>query len=358
MNKLVLYCKPSWRRSGWHSPLMFPFWGNVTADQALFTKQVYDSYPYDTSLYTVTDDITKAHMVFPPYRHNWLLQNDPALLSECVHAAKEASLPLLIDGIADIEHPVDIENAYVLRIGGYRFLPDRFRIQVPVAADDLLERCVQGELRVRTKTSNKPIVGFAGWATLSAAQRVRTLLKQMPYRIRSFFDERFAAMKKGVLWREEAIMMLQQCARIEMNLKARPSFSGNAKTASGNLERLRSDFVQTVLNSDYCLDVRGDANESMRLYEICSLGRIPLIVDTERNFPFEGRIDYSTFSIRVDFRELHRIGEIVADFHASVSGETFEAMQKHARDVYVRYFRTDKQMEHIIAELRARGIAL
>lgn len=355
MTPLRLYVDPAWRRKGLHSPLLFPFWGNPTGEESLFAKEMFDAHPFDTSLYQVTTERAEADLVLAPYRHNWLLQHDPALLKECARTAAEMNKPLLLDGMGDIERPVGIENAYVLRIGGYRFLPEKRSIIVPVSADDLLERCAGGELRLRPRGNSAPVVGFAGWAHLSSYQRARTVLKELPIRAGGLLDSRYRAMQKGVLWRERALAALKGSPLVSLNLKERRTFSGSAKTAQADLRLLRQEFVDTLLASDYCLDVRGDANASTRLFEILSLGRIPVIVDTERNFPFSDAVDYRIFSLMVDFRDISKLPRIIADFHANLSPEKFAEMQRNARSAFVEHFRIDAQMKHIIVELRRLG---
>lgn len=350
--KLVLYVDSSWRRQGIHSPLLFPFWGNPTRDVSLFSKEMFDSYPFDTRYYDVVDDIAQSDMVFAPYRHLWMLQHDPALFNECARVAREAGKPLLLDGMGDVERPIGIDNTYVLRIGGYRFIDEPGRIQVPPAADDLLERVCGGQLQVRAKREDKPMVGFAGWAKLTPAQYVRTFIKELPIRLRGLFDNRYRAMQKGVLWRARVLRVLGQSPTIVLNLKKRSSFSGSAKTAQTDMRTLRQELVDTVLGSDYCLDVRGDANDATRLYEVLSLGRIPVIIDTERRLPFSDEVRYKDFCLTVDFRDYKRLPQIIADFHAKVTPEQFELMQRKAREAFVAYFRTDAQMRHIVRELR------
>ena len=348
---LTLYVNPAWRHGGLHSPLLYPFWGNPNEEVSLFAKEMFDAYQFDTALYTITDDLQKADMVFPPYRHNWLLLHDRALLEECVRTAREAGLPLLIDGVGDIESPINLENAFVLRIGGYRFLPEKGRIQIPPAADDLLERCVGGQLQIRKKSAGKPVVGFAGWAQLTPVQILRTVIKEIPVRVRGIFDSRYRAMKKGVLWRARAIQILGRSPLVTLNLKVRSSFSGSTKTAEGDMRHLRQDFVDTVLDSDYALDVRGDANDSTRLFEILSLGRIPVIVDTERRLPFSDVINYKEFCLIVDFRDIKKLPEKIAEFNKNVTPEKFEVMQIKAREAFVNYLRIDAQMKQIIRQL-------
>lgn len=352
MEKLILYVNPAWRREGIHSPLMNPWWGNPNEDLSLFAKEMFDANPFDTAQYDITDDLSKAEMVFPPYRHVWLLRHDPALLGECVRTARDAGLPLLLDGVGDVEYPFEESHAFILRIGGYRFIREHGRIQIPPPSDDLLERCRKGEFIVRRKTEGKPIIGWAGWASLTPLQHARTFLKELPARVRGIFDSRYRAMKKGVLWRVQALKILERSGRVILNAKKRHSFSGSARTAEKDMRELREELVQTVLGSDYALDVRGDANDSTRLFEILSLGRIPVVVDTERNLPFKDEVNYEDFCLIVDFRDIGRLPDIVAEFHAALPAERFEEMQKAAREAFVKHFRIDAQMAHIVRQLR------
>lgn len=351
---LILYVNPAWRRPGIHTPLLSPWWGNPYEEVSIFAKQMFDAYSFDTTYYTITDNIQEADMVLPPYPHVWFMRHNRALFDECVRTAREAGLPLLIDGLGDVEYPIEAENAFILRYGGYRFLPERGQIQIPPLADDLLERYREGQLDVRKKGSGKPIVGFAGWAQLSPIQYLRTIIKELPVRVHGIFDARYRACTKGVLWRQKAIKILERSPLVTFNLRARSSFSANPKTAKGDIQKLREEMVDTILQSDYALDVRGDANDSTRLFEILSLGRIPVIVDTERNFPFSDKIDYSSFALIVDFRDIKKLPEKIAEFHKNISLERFEQMQKNARDAYINYFRIDALTRMIVEELQTK----
>jgi glycosyltransferase involved in cell wall biosynthesis len=350
----VFYVNPAWRREGIHTILLNPWWGNPYPESAIFAKEMFDSYLPDIEYYAITDDIQKADMVLAPYRHNWLLTFDPSLLKSCVDAAHGAGLPILVDGMGDIENPIDTENTYVLRYSGYRFLPSPERIQIPLTVDDLLERSRGGTLEIRKKREGKPVVGFAGWANMSFKQYLRTIIKELPVRVRGIFDSRYRACTKGLLWRQKAIQILLKSPEIVFNLRARRSFSANPKTAEGDMQQLREEMVATILDSDYALDVRGDGNNSARLFEILSLGRIPVIVDTERIFPFSDKVDYSSFALIVDFRDIKHLPERIAEFHKNVSPDRFEEMQRNAREAFVRYFRIDAFMKPLIEELRTK----
>lgn len=351
MKPLILYVNPKWRRQRIHTPFLNPWWGNPYEEVSLFSKQMFDAYSFDTSSYKITDKIEEAQMVFAPYNHKCLLTSEKDLFLECMSVAHANNLPLLIDGSGDIEYPIIDENIYVLGYSGYRFLPHQNRIQIPLMVDDLLERSRNGKLEIRKKKEGKPVIGFAGWSQISLGQYIKTIIKELPVRIRGVFDSRYRACTKGVLWRKKALNILKSSSEVVLNLRNRRSFSANQKTAEGDMKKLQEEMVKIILESDYALDVRGDANNSARLFEILSLGRIPVIVDTERNFPFSDRIDYSSFALIVDFRDIKKLPEIVADFHKNISPQRFEEMQQNARKAFVTYFRIDAMMKHVVGDL-------
>ncbi len=337
-----------------HIPLLYPFWGNPLTDRTPYNKELFEKYSFDARLYRITDRISEADFVLIPYRHNVLIPKYRNVYQSYVAEARAAGKPILLDGTADIEIPVPEEDVYVLRIGGYKSKNTGREIIIPPYADDLLESYCGGKLSLREKTE-VPIVGFAGWSSLSGLARARAVLRDIPLRVGAVFSSGIGARRKGVLIRERALNILRNAKGIQTNFLLRPSYSAHVDTASTDMARLRREFVENILASDYVLDVRGDANASTRLFETLSLGRIPIIVDTNRNFPFEDEADYASFSLRIDFRELHHLPRVIADFHARIPGEEFSRIQQRARDVYLSHFRVDALTRHLMEEIRSCG---
>lgn len=352
---ITFYVDHAWRREGLlHSPLMYPFWGDPPArDNVLLRGMLFKRRGFDTRYYHVADTRDGADMVLMPYAHSAVRRRYPELLERCSTVAQEMGVPLLVDGIEDTQYPIHTPNTYVLRYGGYHFERTEKEIIVPPFANDLLEMYCKEELQIRTKRE-KPTIGFAGWGKLTPYQTLRTVAKELPDRLRGIVDNRFKAKKKGTFFRAQATQALQKSSLVTSNFIVRDSYSGHAHTAAKSIEALQREFVDNLLNSDYGLDVRGDANNSTRLFEILSLGRIPVIVDTERNFPFSDKVDYSSFALIVDFRDINKLPERIAEFHTSISPERFEQMQKNAREAYVNYFRIDALMRPIVEELRTK----
>ena len=54
----------------------------------------------------------------------------------------------------------------------------------------------------------------------------------------------------------------------------------------------------------------------------------------------------------MDYKDLLRIGEIVADFHARLKPDDFLAMQKKARDAFEQYLRIDSFTKYLMDRLK------
>ncbi|MEK7613190.1 MAG: exostosin family protein [Patescibacteria group bacterium] len=353
--KLVFFVSPAWRRAGFqHIPLLYPFWGNaLDKERVPFQYALFERFGYDPAHYSITDREEEADLILMPYAHNLVLRFMPELLQECQAAAKRLHTLLLVDGVGDIEHPTP-PDALVLRYGGYRFSHTPNEIIVPPYADDLLELYCGGQLRLR-QWRDVPVVGFSGWASLTPLQEMKALLKELPDRLRGIFMSRYRAKQKGVFFRRKALSILRRSSKLMLHTMVRHSYSGHRDTMSSSADTLRREFVDNLLESDYGLDIRGDANASMRLFEILSLGRIPVVIDTERNFPLQEKLDYNSFALIVDFRELGKLGERIAAFHRSLTPEQFQSMQRRARDAFCNYLRTDALTPFLMEEVRKRA---
>ncbi len=354
LRPLRFFVDPSWRRrDGSHIPLLYPFWGNAFSRGTPLIRAIFDTYSFDTSLYSITDSIHDADAILLPYAYGVVVQKFPEILAQAVQVSKEHKAKLIIDTLGDIDYQIEIPQIIVLRYGGYRFLKKDNDIIIPPYADDLLERFYGGKLQLREKRAI-PIVGFMGWAALSKWQIARTLVRELPDRVFGLYDNRYWAFKKGIFFRKQALRVLNKSKLIEKHFVTRPTYSVHTRTASDDPAVLRTQFVEHALASDLGLDVRGDANASTRLFELLSLGRVPLIVDTERNFPFSNELDYSAFSIKVDFRDLNNIAEIARARYDALSETEWRKMQEKARDAYREWFRVDALTKHLMASIRER----
>jgi hypothetical protein len=143
--------------------------------------------------------------------------------------------------------------------------------------------------------------------------------------------------------------LLKKDGRFDTHFITRSSFSRSAELISGNASRIRQEYLDNITQCDFALTPKGDANTSFRFFEILSLGRIPVLVDTEVVLPFEDTIDYDSFVIKIPYRDIENIGDILFEKWQQLSPEEFVAMQKRSREAFTEYLRYDRYFNHLFA---------
>jgi hypothetical protein len=253
---------------------------------------------------------------------------------------------VLVFTAGDLQHGVVIPRAIVFKALNYRFLKKENEIYIPVYVDDLL---AGRELALRHK-GDKPVVGFCGWAEAPGLiPKAKMKIKNLGWESLAWLtrNQNYLAYKKGIWYRKRAIDLLQADPKIKSNFIIRPSYSGSAKTISLDPAQARKEFIDNIISSDLVLTPKGDGNSSARFYEVLSLGRIPILIDTEIILPLEDIIDYDSFILRIPYRQLDQLPDLVSKFYARLSDEDFVKMQQKARDVFLRYLRYDSFFSYV-----------
>lgn len=354
-NIVSLYIPKHLTKKGYnHSILLYPFWGVKEKASTPITTAIFRQHNFDSAYYSITDDPTVADYIFLPYSYWFLLKKDPQLITSYVCESQRVRKPLLIDAIGDTMKDIDIPNSVVLRYSQYRNRLKDNDIIIPLYAEDLLASYRNGEISIRNK-KECPSIGFVGWSSLPFFKYPRTRIKDLPVLLLGLFTTRFDLYRKGVLLRKKALKILELSSNINTHFIYRKSFSANTKTAEGDIDVLRKEFIKNILDSDYTLCVKGDANQSVRFFETLSLGRIPLFVDTDIVLPLENMIPYKDFCVFAGYRNLKSISQILTDFHSAVSPEKFEKMQHLARNVFEKYLCIDTFTKYLMEELKNKA---
>ena len=97
------------------------------------------------------------------------------------------------------------------------------------------------------------------------------------------------------------------------------------------INKVKKEFFDNIINSDYSLATRGKGNFSHRLYEILCCGRIPLFVNTDCVLPFENQINWKEHCIWVEYKDIKYFDKIINEFHNSIDSNSFIRMQQSNR---------------------------
>lgn len=243
---------------------------------------------------------------------------------QAIEKARTVSKRLIIFTSQDDPAPLHFpEHCIIFRPSAYksRLLPNE--IVMPGQIEDVgtlfgFEPMAKGE---------RPTVGFVGMAAIRTVRdRARFFVKNYVLRGGPYRD--------GVYFRTKALKKLKGDRRISLTTILRSRFSANRKSIELPPKQARKEYIENMRENLFTLAPRGAGNYSLRFYETLALGRIPILIDTDMQLPFENEIQYDEFVIRVPWQEMHRITDIVTERFELLTDESCLAMQRRAREVF------------------------
>lgn len=327
-------------KEGWPTlHLVSSFRGDAEVGSTLFTNAVPAGFAYEGFSLVGTPD--EADFILAPHPISRPDERSLAYVDEMKTIATSAGKRLILFIGSDLSHDVFVDGVIALKGSQYGYLrrPDEYTV-VPFAED--LSEARSFEVRAK---SARPSVSFCGWAGFPS------IAAYMKYLVRNLLIDGEALMpgkkhllvrKKGLYWRRKVMRVLAADSRIDTRFIVRATFSASAKTISLDPAVARAEYLDNMSASDFVLTPKGDGNFSVRFYEALSLGRIPILIDTDMVLPFEDILDYAAFTLRVPYTDIDRLPDIVSSFYDSLDDQTFEAMQRAARAAYTDVLRYDR----------------
>jgi hypothetical protein len=130
--------------------------------------------------------------------------------------------------------------------------------------------------------------------------------------------------------RKMALNIIKSENEIETNFIIRKGFWGyGVDTQIAVLE-----FNNNLINNLFGFTSRGAGNFSYRFYQILSMGRIPILLDTDSVLPFEDIIDYDKHSLIVNLNDINSLGKKIIEFFNQKNSDELYGIQKNNRKLY------------------------
>lgn len=270
--------------------------------------------------------------------------------------SKRYRKPLLINAFGDLDDEIPIENSINLWFQKYRPTISEFDIIVPPSIIDIGSQGTN--IRVKSKA---PKVGFMGFAEYDSwLIELKQRLLNSRYVVKHFFDGYSKAKIDGKIYRKLSIRNLEKSPGIESAIVVRPFFGGSKTIIESNfndVRDIREEYINNLIESDYVLTPKGAGNFSLRFYETLSVGRIPILINTEMVLPLEDMIDYSEFCLIINYQDISKLGDILTDFHKNLSNEKFQSMQAKSREAFIKYLRVDNFYRNLFSTILPQKIA-
>lgn len=298
-------------------------------------KDVFDDFK--DPVVNVVNNPEEADFLLIP--HNYFsIEKNQSYLNDFSVLSNKLSKKIIIFAMGDSNKTININNSIVFRMSQYLSDKRENEIIMPAYATDLYTGL---EINLNKK-NQKPSIGFCGWADSKG------LFGKLSFLVRNLFILR-GPYKSGVYFRKKAISIIGKSKLIKSDFIIRNSYGGSSHTVGLDPVLARKEYKENIIKNDFTLAPKGDGNFSVRFYEVLSLGRIPVLIDTDCTMPLDKDLDYSEFSIKVDYKDLKDIDKIIYDLYEKISDEKWLNMQKRARKVFEDYLRIDSFFRFIFS---------
>jgi len=317
-------------------PLLYPNLGFQEKKTLPFLSK---SFKYLKRPYVeIVDDPSRADFLLIPHNY-FLIKDKKDYIGHFISLSKNTKKKIIIFAYGDSDESINISHSIIFRTSQYKYKKKINEIIMPAYVEDLIPN---GDIILRDK-KEKPIVGFCGFAGLDS------LMRKIKYVIKLFLTK--GVHRQGIFFRRRAIKVLNRSSLVETNFIVRKFYSCHTDTIKISPAIARDEYIKNMIDSDFILAPKGDGNFSMRFYESLSLARIPILIDTETILPLENIIDYDSFILRVNYKNINKLDKIVADFYNQITNEEFIEMQKRARKNFEKYLRIDAFFNYVFPQL-------
>jgi hypothetical protein len=318
-----------------YESILYPFWGKPLENPIQPQSGIFDNYvEVGNSLFELTplEDATLA--IVPSNWEPALSSGEQSLSIQFIEKVKQAGKLSVSFFGGDCSHlDLPIETDITFRHSLYRSIRKATDFAMPAWSEDFVKKYLSNQLPIRKKQS-KPVVGFCGFA---AKQNIKTYLKFLAYKGKKIISSQGSIIPPysiGHVLRTKALPILTKNPEVKTNFieRDRPVFFNQQDV--NFQKKLREEFVQNMVESDYIFCCRGSGNYSFRFYEALSCGRIPVFIDTDCVLPYEFEIDWKKYCVWINESELPLIAEKLAEFHEKLSPQDFVNLQYECRRIW------------------------
>jgi hypothetical protein len=331
--RLRIYADRSHYRIGeraYLASILRPFW----KDCPFSDDERVRAYGPQVRLYTIVDSPELSDVGALPMQ--WVYYYQTGTLAKAiafVESVKSLRKPVITENGGDYSVPVPLDDLYLFQANCYKSRRRRLEYALPSFIQDLLEEMGEDSISIRP-WQKVPLVGFCGHAGDPLWRKVAKVLsiayKDLKFHLNLSYYQPHSLYPPTVL-RSKVLSILEQSSEVQTNFIKRTSYRGGTEKSK---EELRQEFLANIRDTDYAVCIRGSGNFSQRLYEVLSMGRIPILIDTDVILPYDEIINWREYCVWVKLDELERLPQKVLDFHHALSPDEFANLQRRCRKLW------------------------
>lgn len=329
-----------------HCQLLIPFFGTNDCPH-----DGYDDLERTGKQFLAISEAREAEYAVLPFDGSHLINTQCESKRHCqqlakrfVQIASRHRLKTIVLVNSDLNCSIALPDTIVLRTSLNRRYRNTNEYALPAWHENLSRR-VSGADQNRREFCTTPSIGFCGQVAMTKpkpTRRIKILLQRLVRAIGGYLDH-----NDGVHLRRAAIDFLRREADIQKNVIERHDYFGGALKNPAISDVVRTEYVDNLLNSDYALCIRGFGNFSFRFFEAMSLGRIPVLLDTQCGLPYDFLHDYSEYCLIVPEDRIRELPGMLLEFHRRFNAATFLEMQFKIGDFWQRWLSPQGFFRHL-----------
>jgi hypothetical protein len=271
-----------------------------------------------------------------------------------VDLAADAGLRTLIVLNHDTVHPIPISGpVVVLRTSLDRQTRAAWEFALPAWHENIVDTHLSGRLPLREYRS-KAVVSFCGIAARTDPPLKRRVKLAAMWAMKNFGH--YSPLNDGIYLRQLAMSQLKASQHVGTSFIVRDAYFGGSTLDPAVKPRVRAEYIRNILESDYVLCVRGWGNFSFRFFEAMSLGRTPVLIDTNCVLPIDFVHNYRSLCVIVPEDKVHELDQRVSEFHARFDDRTYRQHQESVRSFWLKWLSAEGFFRHLPAHWKALGL--
>ncbi len=317
-------------------PLLKPFFKN----EEYTDEERLDLYGITSQDIAFVDDPMLAEILILPMSWNYYVFTEKKQFAlEFIDQYSHLKQKIFIYNAGDIGYKIPyFPNTNVFRLAINRLPKEDNVFIIPPFIQDPLRAFFNSSSIYLRSYSDKPLVGFCGFAKTSKVDATLELLKIGLQNVLSLLNlrkEESQQFLSSSYFRGRILKILKKSSSIETNFITRKKYRAGAQL--GNISHSTVlEFYNNMNDSDYVLCARGSGNFSVRFYETLAMGRIPVYVNIQGALPLDTQIKWRDHVVWIEREEVNIIDEKIKAFHDLLDQQTFQKLQEANRKLWRR----------------------
>ena len=288
--------------------------------------------------YEVVETVEESDFLALPLSVEYLWQTkQQKYFLEFLAMARQHNKKLLVFTSGDAGKTIYDESVITIRLGGFKDKLAKNTFIMSPFFEDPIEKF---KLKFYTIDKNEePSIGFVGHSATGLKKLAKEFLVFIKANFRRIIGKDatdFQSFYPSSVKRFYFLKKIKSLTTIQANFIHRAKYRAGSVS---EIDRLKTtiEFFNNIQENPFTFCMRGAGNFSVRFYETLTLGRIPVIVDTNFELPFSKTINWDKHCIVVkeDFSDFE---QKVKTFYNSISSEDFVQLQLDNRKIWENYF--------------------